>query len=359
MASHKKDNNALKLEGNKLLHHLDRVQSWNKGDLIYPIYVAFSPSSLCNHKCTFCVYHYKEFEPIFFPLERYKALIDEFVQLGVKSLFFAGDGDPLLNKDCVSMIEHTKAAGLDIAMNTNGRLLKKGDEHILARDLEWIRFSVNAGDEDSYGKIHQTSPKDFDIVWDNIERLVKSKKEQGSSITIGVQCVLLNENKHTIEKLAMKAKEVGVDYLAIKPFLKHPDTEWTCELEGKEEVLRTLAKLHSLNDDNFSFHLREANFNEFPKRNYKKCLSGQFMIEIDARGDIYSCGPYIGREDHKYGNILTQSFQDIWQSEACQSKILKIQENLDVSKCMPNCRPNSVNEVLWSLKNPPKHVNFI
>ena len=60
----------LQLDGNKLLHHLDRVNLWAKGELITPIYVAFSPTSLCNHKCTFCVYHYKDFKPIFFSEEK-------------------------------------------------------------------------------------------------------------------------------------------------------------------------------------------------------------------------------------------------------------------------------------------------
>ncbi|MEC7278073.1 MAG: radical SAM protein [Bdellovibrionota bacterium] len=359
MKDSKRKASTVQLEGNKLLHHLDKVESWKNGEIINPIYVAFSPSSLCNHKCTFCVYHYKKFEPIFFPLDRYRQLIEEFSTLGVRSLFFAGDGDPLLNKHCVEMIELTREHGIDVAMNTNGYLMKDGDHARLARDLDWIRFSVNGGDRSTYASIHQTSEKDFDRVIANIQKLVCAKKEVGSEIVIGVQCVLLNENKDSIAALAYKLKDIGVDYLAVKPFLKHPKTEWTCELENKSKVLSELTKLHKLNDGNFSFHLREANFGNFAERGYKRCLSGRFMIEIDARGDIYSCGPYIGDSNHNYGNILKTPFSEVWQSDACREKIQAIQDNLDVSKCMPNCRPNSVNETLWQLKNPPKHINFI
>jgi len=351
--------NTLQLEGNKLLYHLDRLNDWKKGEKVAPLYVAFSPSSLCNHKCTFCVYHYKEFKPIFFPYKRYVTLVDEFVSIGVRSLFFAGDGEPLLNRDCIKMISYTRNQGIDIAMNTNGRLLREGDEITLARDLDWIRFSVNAGNAKDYSTIHKTSEDDFEIVLSNIEKVVNERNKTNSDIVIGVQCVLLNENKDSIESLALRVKEIGVDYLAVKPFLKHPDTSWECELEEKEKILSVLTKLHRLNDDFFKFHLREGNFSPKNERSYERCLSGRLMIEIDAKGDIYSCGPYIGHEEHRYGNVLEDSFMKVWGSDECQEKISKIQSCLDVSKCMPNCRPNSVNESLWRIKNPPKHKNFI
>ncbi len=349
----------LELDGNKMIHHLDRVQDWKAGKVINPIYIAFSPTSLCNHKCTFCVYHYKEFKPIFFPTARYEELVQEWSALQVKSLFFAGDGEPLLHKDAIQMVQKTRSAGIDIAMNTNGRLLTKEKAEVLAKDLDWIRVSVNGGSAKNYGKIHQTSEKDFEIVLANLQELVRQKKNQNAKIVIGAQCVLLNENQQEIETLAKLLKEIGVDYFAVKPFLKHPLTEWETELENRQEIIQRLLKLESLNTDSFKFVLRESHFQTIPKRAYSKCLSGDFMIEVDAKGDVYSCGPYIGDESHRYGNILEQSFEKMWNSEECRSKMKKIQCHLDVSKCMPFCRPDSVNKFLWDLKNPPEHLNYI
>lgn len=349
----------LELDGNKMIHHLDRVQDWKAGKVIYPIYIAFSPTSLCNHKCTFCVYHYKEFKPIFFPADRYDELVQEWSSLKVKSLFFAGDGEPLLHKNAVSMIQKTRAAGIDIAMNTNGRLLSKEKSQALVNDLDWIRISVNGGTAKNYAQIHQTNEKDFEIVLSNLQDLVRQKRNQKSKITIGVQCVLLNENQHEIENLAKQLKEIEVDYFAVKPFLKHPLTEWETELENPREVIKRLLQLESLNSESFRFVLRESHFQSFQKRTYGKCLSGDFMIEVDALGDVYSCGPYIGDLNHRYGNILEQSFESMWKSDECRSKIKNIQCQLDVSKCMPFCRPDSVNKFLWDLKNPPEHLNYI
>lgn len=350
----------LQLDGNKLLFHLDKVNAWNKGEEIYPIYIAFSPTSYCNHKCVFCVYHYKEFKPIFFPLERYEALTREWKELGVRSLFFAGDGDPLLNKKTPQMVEVSKRCGIDVALNTNGRLLNDESIAIFARDLTFIRISLNAGSAESYGKIHGTQEKDFDIVLSNIEKLVLEKKRTGSKITIGVQCLLLSSNQHEIAALAKKLKEIGVNYLAIKPFLKHPEISFDDHIEDLEEVLESLNRFsEEISDKNFKLTLRAGLFLDKFKRSYQKCLSTDFMIEVDALGDVYSCGPYIGNEDHKLGNVMSMSFKEAWTSEKGRSAREHIRCNVDVSKCMPFCRPHSVNETLWQIKNPPEHINYI
>lgn len=355
----------LQLDGNKLTSHLDEVEQWMEDQWsVNPVFVAFSPSSMCNHKCTFCVYHYKEFKPIYFPRERYLSLVDEWSNLGIKSIFFAGDGEPLMNKDCIEMIEYTKQNKIDVAMNTNARLINETKAESLAKNLSWIRISLNAGTPTNYKNIHRTSENDFFKVLENLKLLVKYKRkyqEENPDFVIGVQCLLLQENFHEIRDLAGQLKEIGVDYLAVKPFLKHPLITFDSELkENKDDVLKELAKAESLNSDNFKFVLRENNFKESSgKREYKRCLSGPFMLELDAKGNLYTCGPYIENEDHCYGNILNKSFKEVWDSERRKEVTKNIQENLDVKNCMPYCRPDSVNKFLWEIKNPPMHVNFI
>jgi cyclic pyranopterin phosphate synthase len=334
----------LSLDGTKLLHHPERLSKWINQESIIPIYIAFSPSSLCNHKCSFCVYHYKKFEPIFFPFKRYTELVNEWSVLGVKSLFLAGDGEPLLHKNISEMIEHTKKSGIDVAMNTNGVLIDEKRASVIVENLSWIRVSLNAGTPETYAKIHQTQKSDFDLVLKNLSLLVQEKKRLNSDITIGVQTVLLDENAEEIERMALLLKDIGVNYYSVKPFLKHPDTKWTTELENKNKTIERLLELNHLSNSDFTFNIREANFSENFERNYKKCLSSEFMIEVDARGDIYSCGPYIGKEEHRFGNLLDYSFETIWNSKECRERISYVCNKVDVTKCMPFCRPNAINE---------------
>lgn len=350
----------LQLDGNKLLHHLDRVNAWNRGELISPIYVAFSPTSYCNHHCIFCVYHYKEFKPIFFPLKRYQELCSEWAEAGVKSVFFAGDGDPLLNKSCHEMVLATKEAGIDIALNTNGRLLSDKNIPVFVKNLSFIRLSVNAGTKSNYGTIHGTNENDFDVVIENIRKLVEEKKKTKSNIVIGVQCVLLSQNKNEIHELAYKVKDLGVDYLAVKPFLKHPEIKFDDTIENLPFVLDELSRFgEKISNDQFKFVLRKTLFLDKFERNYKSCQSTDFMIEVDALGDVYSCGPYIGVAEHKLGNVMEKTFKEFWESPEASKVRDHIRCEVDVSKCMPFCRPDSVNQTLWQIKNPPSHINYI
>ncbi len=342
------------------MYHLDKVNAWSRGELITPIYVAFSPTSYCNHHCVFCVYHYKEFKPIFFPLERYSRLTSEWAQAGVRSLFFAGDGDPLLNKQCHEMVKLSKEAGIDVALNTNGRLLSEKNIPTLVKHLTFIRISLNAGSRDNYADIHGTVPADFDCVLENIKALVEEKKKQNSQITIGVQSLLLSKNVHELKSLTLKLKDIGVDYFAIKPFLKHPEIPFDDKVENLNDVLDDLAAFSAeMEKENFKFVLRKTLFFQSGERSYKKCLSTPFMIEVDALGDLYSCGPYIGKEEHKLGNIMNQTFQEAWTSEQAEKARKYVSCSVDPSKCMPFCRPDSVNDFLWKLSNPPQHVNYI
>jgi cyclic pyranopterin phosphate synthase len=350
----------LQLDGNKLIHHIDRVNQWNRGELIAPIYVAFSPTSYCNHHCIFCVYHYKEFKPIFFPLERYAALVKEWSSAGVRSVFFAGDGDPLLNKQCHEMVRLTKEAGIDIALNTNARLLSEKNIETFVDCLSFIRISVNAGSAKNYAHIHGTNESDFEIVIKNIELLVEKKKQKNSKITIGVQLVLLSQNLNEVKQLAEKLKSIGVDYFSIKPFLKHPDIKFDDNIENLSSTLDDFLEFQNkISTENFKFNLRKNLFLDKFQRNYKKCQATQFMIEIDAVGDIYSCGPFIGDPNHKLGNIMKETFDSAWNSEQAKKTREHVSCNVDVSKCMPFCRPDSVNDFLWNLTNPPQHINYI
>lgn len=350
----------IQLDGNKLIHHIDRVNEWSRGELITPIYVAFSPTSYCNHHCVFCVYHYKEFKPIFFQLDRYQSLVNEMAKAGVRSMFFAGDGDPLLNKQCHEMVKATKKAGIDIALNTNGRLLSDKNIPDFVDHLSFIRISVNAGTAENYARIHGTNVMDFDIVIKNIAELVRVKKEKKSKMTIGVQLVLLSQNVHEVKSLALELKKLGVDYFSVKPFLKHPDVEFDDTIENLNDVLDDFAVFQKeISSVDFSFALRKGLFLDKFQRSYKKCQSTQFMIEIDALGDLYSCGPYIGNPDHKLGNVMNESFEAVWRSEKAEKVRTHVACDVDVSQCMPFCRPDSVNDFLWKLTHPPQHINYI
>ena len=75
---------------------------------------------------------------------------------------------------------------------------------------------------------------------------------------------------------------------------------------------------------------------------------------------MYICGHFFGEEKYLLGDITKNSFKDIVSSDHYRSVLKRATEEVDVhSQCGLGCRQNEINEYLWNLKNPPKHLNFI
>ena len=89
--------------------------------------------------------------------------------LGVKSIMYAGEGEPFLHKDFTDLVIHTKQSGIDTAITTNGVLMTPANSDKILNATEWIKVSCNAGTPETYAKIHQAKPGDFDRVIANMK----------------------------------------------------------------------------------------------------------------------------------------------------------------------------------------------
>ena len=348
----------LQLDGTKLGYHPGLLQKWKEGQTIYPLLVEISPTNQCNHGCTFCAYEYLNRKPGFFlEYDHVVRCIGELSALGTKSLFYSGEGEPLLYKKLEDLVEYSARKGFDQALNTNGVLLRDRRMERLLPHMSWIRVSLNAGTREDYAAIHRTAPKDFDTVLSNLEKAVQYKTARKLRVTLGVQLVYLDQSVGSIHGLAKQLKNIGVDYFTVKRFNQHPAASpHACDLRA----LADIEKIAELNDDTFSartrFNLRQNSV----RRTYTQCLALPFFAEIISNGDVYSCGPYLGYPDFCYGNIYQSDFKTLWQPDN-RKKVtdkLRVIQNLDKA-CMPSCRLDAANRFLWELANPPQHINFI
>ena len=97
-----------RIDSHKLLYHVERVSDWLKGKSTYPIYVEVSPAGSCNHRCVYCALDFMEYKPRFLDTAIFKKRLTEMGRLGVKSIMYAGEGEPLLHKGIAEIINHTK-----------------------------------------------------------------------------------------------------------------------------------------------------------------------------------------------------------------------------------------------------------
>ena len=338
------------MDNQKLIYHPNRIASWLKGDPIVPIYVEISPTSFCNQACVFCGLDFITKKS----MVNAKELISKFKpmkKLGIKSVMFAGEGEPLMHPNILALVKAAKASGLDVAMTTNGSLLTPKLGRALLPFLTWLRISFNGCYEAGYLKIHKQNH--FNLVCDNIEQLMLAPNFH---CTVGMQYLILPENQRPAELKAMcdLAVDLGVDYLSFKPFSQHPQMikKDYINLKYKPGLLDYLTRLVQ-EYPNMNINYRERAFlacNE--ERMTKQCYALPFWSYIDSHGNIWACSVWIGKPGFYLGNVYRDEVDKIWGSRSLNRALV-------TTKCRVNCRMARCNEYLEGLKNGVLHENFI
>lgn len=359
-----------RIDNHKLMFHPERVAKWQEGKdnwetakKIYPLYVEVSPVGFCNHRCTFCAldfmeYQHRQLDPVIL-----KDRLTEMAKLGVKSVMFAGEGEPTLYKEMPEIIEHCTKVGIDTSLTTNMVPFTEKNSEIFVKNCKWIKVSMNAGTPENYAEIHRTKASDFDLVVKNLERCVKLKKDNSYKCTIGSQILMVSDNAHTVKDLAKVSRDVGLDYLVIKPYSQHMSSI-TCKYKDTDysDFLYLEEELKNFNTDTFKVVFRRNTMDKLinqPER-YQRCnATPYFWGYIQSDGQVFGCSCFLENEKFAYGDIHEKTFQEIWEGDKRKANYTYIREELDIQQCRENCRMDEVNRYLWELSNPTHHVNFI
>jgi hypothetical protein len=70
---------------------------------------------------------------------------------------------------------------------------------------------------------------------------------------------------------------------------------------------------------------------------------------------MYICCHMRGYAKYCIGDLKKNTFLEIWNS----ARRKKVVENIDFRDCVPLCRDNTFNQILWNIKQPREHVNFL
>ena len=349
----------IRMDSHKLIYHPEVVARWLEGKNIYPIELEIGLTNACNHRCVFCAVDYTGYKP---DRIKSKLLIDNLRELaprGVKSIIYAGEGEPLLHKDAPDIINQTKSLGIDAAMSTNGVLLTPEISKECLKSLTWVRFSTAGITDETYDKIQRGKPGDLSRVLYNMEEAVKVKREQKLRTTLGVQLLLLPDNAKEIVQMGRRLREIGVDYFTIKPFSQHPQSQNILQVDY-QAMMELEKEIKELQTENYKIYFRAHSMQKLEcKRGYKNCWALPFMVYIDAKGNLWPCIVFMGRDELKYGNLNEESFVEIWEGSH-RKEIVDYFMHMDLEQnCRELCRLDEMNRYLNELKFPGGHVNFI
>lgn len=367
-------NKQLILDGCKLAWHKERINQWLKGERIAPITIDCALTTHCSYRCIYC---YGQMQLINqtpnLSQEVIYNFIDDAAEIGVKAISLVSDGESTCNPHIYNAIIRGKSKGIDMALGTNGYLLKDDKLDDILPCLTYLRFNISAGERDRYSEIHGCPKECYDKVIQTIKNAVALKKEKNYKTTIGLQMVLMPEFKDQIIPLTKLGKELGVDYLVIKHCSDNEKHTLGIDYEKYYNLEDILHEAESFSTNIYQVSVKWSKIMSGGKRNYKACYGPQFQLQISGSGIVAPCGSFFNEEYSEYhiGNLNEQRFKDIWKSDRYWEVMDKISsDGFDARKdCASLCLQHKVNQFIEELdKNDefkgtefpaPEHINFI
>lgn len=371
------ENQHLILDGSKLLYHQERVQSWLQGERIAPITIDCALTTKCSYRCVYC---YGKMQRINQEPNLSKQVIFDFLddaaEIGVKAVSFVSDGESTCNPHLKEAIIRGKKNGLDMALGTNGYLLKDEELEDILPCLTYLRFNISAGEKERYAYIHGCKPEAFDKVLETIRKAVEIKKAKNLPVTIGMQMVLMPEFADQIIPLAKLGKEIGVDYLVIKHCSDDENHTLGVEYDRYGDLIDLLKEAETYSTDQYQVSIKWSKVLSGGEKCYTKCYGAPFILQLSGSGLVAPCGMFFNDQYKKFhiGNITQNRFKDIWKSERYWEVMQLISsDNFDARKqCGSLCLQHKTNEILWKIKsneaaiqwadfkkNEIQHSNFI
>lgn len=362
------------LDGHKLLWHKDRIEAWLRGERIAPITVDCSLTRRCTYRCVYCYGQLQANDEKRMTRDVIFRFLDDAAEIGVKAISFVSDGESTCSPYLYEAILRGKNNGLDMALGTNGYLLKDERLEEILPCLTYLRFNISGAELQQYAKIMGCKEDYFYKVYNTVKESVRIKKAKKLSVTIGLQMVLLPSFADQIIPLAKLGKELEVDYTIIKHCSDDERGTLGVDYSKYFALVDILKEAESLSSDGYLVKVKWSKILSGGKRKYIQCFGSAFIMQFSGSGLVAPCGMLFNRRFKKFhiGNIVEKSFKEIWQSKRYWEVInFLASDRFDArTMCGSLCLQHNVNEFLWDLKQgnasletpktePPLHINFI
>lgn len=362
------------LDGQKLLWHKERVEAWLGGERIAPITIDCALTRRCTYRCVYCYGQLQENDEKKMTRDVIFRFLDDASEIGVKAISFVSDGESTCSPYLYDAILRGKANGLDMALGTNGYLLRDDKLSEVLPCLTYLRFNISAADPKRYAQIMGSKEECFQKVYNTVRECVKIKKEQDLSVTLGLQMVLMPEFSDQIIPFAKLGKELGVDYAVIKHCSDDESNSLKVDYGEYFELVDTLKDAEGYSDSSYLVKAKWSKILSGGRRKYSQCYGPPFIMQMSGSGLVAPCGMLFNRKYKKYhiGNIVDTPFKEIWRSKRYWDVMDFIaSDKFDAKKmCGTLCLQHKANEFLWDLKREdagldeasrelPMHVNFV
>lgn len=163
--------------------------------LDYPIHLDIETTNICNLKCPMCPRTLQVDDGTFGDLgqmtwAQYSSIIDQAVDMGVKSIKLNYLGEPMAHKQVVRQVAYAKEKGiLDVMMNSNASLLRKDKGlALLEAGLDNMFVSFDAIDPELFDD--RRTGTSLGRVLDNVYEFVRLRNERFPHVQVRLSMVM-------------------------------------------------------------------------------------------------------------------------------------------------------------------------
>jgi len=312
---------ALILDSHKLSWHYDRVAAWEAGERIAPVSVDMSLTRACSAMCSFCYAMMQESQARSSIKESHALnLLDDFAEMGVRSVSLVSDGESTISKAYVPFIQHAAKLGINIGNATNAWEWEPEKIEAVLPHMTWLRFTVAAGRPESYAKIMYKGPEHtqvFDRAMSHIRYAVELKRKKNLPVTLGIQMVLMPELKDEILPFAQLGLDLGVDYAVIKHCSDDEQGTLGIDYSQYEALHPLLEQAETMSSEQTKIIVKWSKIKDGDKPTYQRFYGPQFLLQISGSGLVAPSGMFFNARYSKLhiGNFTEDRMKDVLKSD--------------------------------------------
>jgi MoaA/NifB/PqqE/SkfB family radical SAM enzyme len=271
----------------------------------------------CNQKCVHCYAAGQTLsDEAELTTEEWKKILDSCRSAGIPQVTFTG-GEPTMREDLFELISY--ARWFISRLNTNGiRLTEEYCRKLHEAELDSVQVTFYSADPAVHNRL-VGAPR-----FEETLAGIKNAVAEGLSVSINTPlCTLNRDYNKTLHLL----HELGVIYVTCSGLITtgsatQPESEaLQLRSEELEEILRNAVSYCHENGMEIAFTspgwLDEQVFEELniPSPSCGACLSN---MAVTPGGNVVPCQSWL--DDQPLGNMLTDDWQTIWNSETCKAR---------------------------------------
>lgn len=283
-------------------------------------------SGICNAKCKWCVTGRKNREQGSSHQTARFISISDFIKLythlynnsiiekGTNIALFSW-GEPLLNKDCVKIIEYLSLQDQRYSLSTNASVIQLTEKNDAYKNCDSICFSMPGFSQKSYDRMHGFQ---IENITSNISKLLYNMRKHGFKGQASISYHVYKFNRDEMELAKQFAESLDLEFNPYYPYFNgYSMTEEYLENRQSEIIKQEVEKDLYLEHVNSLIKQRPSDF---------RCYL-ESTISIDACTNlVLCCGSDEGTKDYFWGSIynissfaqMRQIRSKMSQSSSCQ-----------------------------------------